>query len=189
LEDDPTKSEMAPVDSGLGAHLGANGVSNPENENRLMELVESLRNIEEYLLVRGVEKPIQDGWPFASGSSSFYFWLKETYKRRSLRAKYFNPEYFSGEAAWNILLDLAASQIEGKRISVTSACLASEVPPTTALRWISILESDGMVVKENDYSDKRRTFIRISDQAMDLIYSYYNNLHSHLKIKRRKPEE
>jgi DNA-binding MarR family transcriptional regulator len=83
-----------------------------------------------------------------------------------------------------MLLDLAASRIEGKRISVTSACLASEVPPTTALRWISLLEDDGMVVRENDLSDKRRTFLQITDKAMNLISLYYNRLHSYEKIKR-----
>lgn len=189
MENNSTKPDITPVESGASAHPGAKEISNLEDDKKMMELITSIRKIEEYLIIREAEKPIQDGWLFAAGSSSFYFWLKETYRRRSVRTKYFNPDYFSGEAAWNILLDLAASQIEGKRISVTSACLASEVPPTTALRWISVLEDDGMILKENDYLDKRRTFIRITDHAMNLIYSYYNNIHSHPKSKRRKLEK
>jgi hypothetical protein len=159
-----------------------------EGDSNLLDLIASIRKLEEYLIVREVERPVQEGWPFALGSASFYLWLKETYRRRFLRPRYFNPEYFSGEAAWNILLDLAAALIEGKRIAVTSACIASGVPPTTALRWISLLEEDGMILKENDFSDKRRTFLRISDRGMALINSYYNDLHSYPKIPRRKSE-
>lgn len=161
----------------------------PENETKMMDLISSVKAIEEYLIDRDTVKPIQDGWPFAAGRSSFYLWLKETYRRRSLRSKYFNADYFSGEAAWNMLLDLAAAQIEGKRIAVTSACIASGVPPTTALRWITVLEDDGMILKENDFSDKRRTFLRISDHGMALINSYYNDLHSHPRIPRRRLEK
>jgi hypothetical protein len=189
LENDRAKSEATSMGLVHGERLDSDDFPASNENIKLMDLISSIRKIEEYLIVRDTEKPIQDGWPFAAGSSSFYFWLKETYRRRSLRSRYFNENYFSGGAAWNMLLDLAASQIEGKRISVTSVCLASQVPPTTALRWISILEDDGMILKENDYSDKRRTFIRISDHAMNSIYSYYSNLHSHPKIKRRKLEK
>jgi hypothetical protein len=185
LDNEPNKSDAASIDLG-GSILSEDydRVVSEEGE-KLEELISSIRKIEEYLIVRDIEKPVQDGWLFATGGSSFYYWLKETYRRRSLRSKYFNEYYFSGGAAWNILLDLAASKIEGRRISVTSACLASKVPPTTALRWIGLLEEDGMIVKENDLSDRRRTFLQISDQAMRLIYTYYNDLHSHSKIKRR----
>lgn len=155
-------------------------------DERLFELITSIKKIEEYLIVRDTEKSVNRNWIFSEGSSSFYVWLKETYRRRSLRGRFFNSEYFSGEAAWNIILDLAAARIEGKRISITSACIASEVPSTTALRWISILEGDGMIIRENDFSDRRRTFLRISDNAMHLVNSYYNTLHLHPAVPRLK---
>jgi hypothetical protein len=184
LDEESTTSASTPIGQSRKGQPGAEAIPIPDESIKLMDLISSIRKIEEYLIVKDTEKPIQDGWPFSAGSSSFYFWLKETYRRRALRSSYFNPDYFSGEAAWSMLLDLAASRIEGKRISVTSACLASEVPPTTALRWISLLEDDGMVVRENDLSDKRRTFLQITDKAMNLISLYYNRLHSYEKIKR-----
>ncbi|MEZ5655102.1 MAG: hypothetical protein R3E04_04340 [Sphingobium sp.] len=39
-----------------------------------------------------------------------------------------------GEAAWDMLLDLFVSRSENKRVSVSSLCIASGVPATTALR-------------------------------------------------------
>lgn len=163
-------------------------VKNPNHEDNvsLIDLISSIKKIEEYLVIHDTEGPIQQEWTFKSASSSFYLWLKETYKRRSHRSKYFNPDYFSGEAAWNILIDLAVSQIEGKLISVTSACLASMVPSTTALRWIAVLEDDGMIEKEEDFTDRRRTFIRISNRAMNSLYSYYKDIHSYPVNRRRR---
>lgn len=184
MDEEPATSALTPIGPGQNGQAGAEDIPVHDETIKLMDLISSIRKIEEYLIIRDVEAPVQNGWPFSAGSSSFYFWLKETYRRRSLRSSYFNPEYFSGEAAWSMLLDLAASRIEGKRISVTSACQASEVPPTTALRWISMLEDDGMVTRENDLLDRRRTFLHITDKAMGLISTYYNKLHSYEKIRR-----
>jgi predicted transcriptional regulator len=184
LDHESATSASKPVEPGRYGRLGTEEIPVADESIKLIDLISSIRKIEEYLITKNVEEPIQNGWPFSAGSSSFYFWLKETYRRRCLRSNYFNPEYFSGESAWNMLLDLAASRIEGKRISVTSACQASEVPQTTALRWISLLEEDGMVTRENDLSDRRRTFLHITDKAMDLISTYYNKIHSYEKIRR-----
>lgn len=189
MEHKSNKLDGKPIEPDGSVRLSPNESSIRENETKIMDFISSIRAIEDYLIDRDTLKPIQDDWAFSAGRSSFYLWLKETYRRRSLRSRYFNPDYFSGEAAWNILLDLAAAQIEGKRIAVTSACIASGVPPTTALRWIAVLEDDGMILKENDFSDKRRTFLRISDHGMTLINSYYNDLHSHPKIPRRRLEK
>jgi hypothetical protein len=185
LGDDKNNHETSHIEPENGAGSGHDLTPSPTEDERLFDLISSIKKIEEYLIVRNSEKLIEENWLFSEGSSSFYVWLKETYRRRSLRTRFFNSDYFSGEAAWNIVLDLGAARIEGKRISVTSACIASGVPSTTALRWISILENDGMIIRETDFTDRRRTFIRISDHAMDLLNSYFNTLHSHPRTTRR----
>ena len=42
-----------------------------------------------------------------------------------------------------MLLDLTAARAEHTRVSVTSLCIASGVPPTTALRWIGQMSDAG----------------------------------------------
>lgn len=69
------------------------------------------------------------------------------------------------DPAWDILLDLFASRIEGRSISVSSACIASGVPNSTALRWIGELEAHGLVVRSRDQFDGRRMFLQIVDVA------------------------
>ncbi len=64
---------------------------------------------------------------------------KEYYRKRRLRERMFgNPDLFA-DPAWDILIDLFIASEEGRKISVSSACIASAVPTTTALRWIKIL--------------------------------------------------
>ncbi len=69
----------------------------------------------------------------------------------------------------NILLDLFVARGEGRRVPTTSACIGAHVPPTTALRWLRLLEGHGMVEREEDERDGRRTFVRLSTKGMDLV--------------------
>lgn len=86
------------------------------------------------------------------------------YRSRQIRVRHFPSDLF-GEPAWDILLDLFAAKCRGVRISITSACIASQVPHTTALRWLGLLEEDGWIIREDDETDGRRAFIRLSGKG------------------------
>ncbi|HEY6817592.1 MAG TPA: winged helix DNA-binding protein, partial [Croceibacterium sp.] len=70
-------------------------------------------------------------------------------------------------------LDLAAARAENQRVSVTSLCIASGVPPTTALRWIGQLTSAGLLERVEDEADRRRAFLALSDTAAEAIARYF----------------
>lgn len=91
---------------------------------------------------------------------------------RQARAKYFEGELFA-DPAWDMLLDLTAAQAEHARVSVTSLCIAAEVPATTALRWIKQLVETGVFVRIADPSDRRRAFIALSDTSSDAMARYF----------------
>lgn len=99
------------------------------------------------------------------------------YKSRQMRHSHFSSSIFS-EPAWDVILDLAIAEYLGKPISVSSACIASNAPPTTALRWIFVLESQNLVRRYSDFSDRRRTFIRLTDSARRKLFAYFTNKHS-----------
>jgi len=63
------------------------------------------------------------------------------------------------DPAWDMLLDLSAARMEGRRVSVSSLCIAAAVPTTTALRWIKTLVDRAIFVRESDPADARRAFI------------------------------
>lgn len=74
-----------------------------------------------------------------------------------------------GEPAWDILLDLFDYRDRGQAISVGSACLASGVPHTTALRTINLLVEHGLVNKLPDLTDRRRSNLELTNEGAALL--------------------
>jgi len=96
-------------------------------------------------------------------------------RQRQLRARYFEDGLFA-DPAWDMLLDLTAAREEHTRVSVTSLCIASGVPPTTALRWIGQMTCAGLLERVEDETDRRRAFIALSDTAAGAMASYFAEL-------------
>ena len=94
---------------------------------------------------------------------------------RKLRSRHFDADLFA-DPAWDILLDLAAAAQEGRSVSVTSACIASGVPSTTALRWISVMTVRGLLLRCADKTDRRRAFIELCDTALVTLVHYFSGL-------------
>jgi len=101
--------------------------------------------------------------------------VRRIIRQRQLRARFFDATLFA-DPAWDILLDLAAARAEHKRVSVTSLCIASGVPPTTALRWIGQLTAAGLLERVKDESDRRRAFIALTDATADAMARYFAEL-------------
>lgn len=101
--------------------------------------------------------------------------VRRIIRQRQLRARFFDGELFA-DPAWDMLLDLAAARAEHARVSVTSLCIASGVPPTTALRWIGQMTEAGLLQRANDDTDRRRAFIALTDQAADAMARYFAEL-------------
>lgn len=101
--------------------------------------------------------------------------IRSLIRQRQIRARFFDGELFS-DPAWDMLLDLTAARVEQKRVSVTSLCIASGVPPTTALRWIGQMVEAGLFFRVCDDSDRRRAFIELTDKASDAIARYFTEI-------------
>lgn len=90
--------------------------------------------------------------------------LKRKIRLRRRREAAFGAELFA-DPAWDMMLDLCLASELGRTVSVSSLCIASAVPPTTALRWINALETKGIVERQPDPDDQRRVFISLSTDA------------------------
>lgn len=95
---------------------------------------------------------------------------KALYRARRARERVFgtHADLFS-EPAWDIMLDLFIADAEGRRVSVSSACIASRAAQTTALRWIATMERRGLLVRANDPLDGRRSFLCLTDAGNRLL--------------------
>ncbi|WP_177198421.1 MarR family transcriptional regulator [Novosphingobium sp. CF614] len=96
-------------------------------------------------------------------------WLEtavDTYNMRRHREKVFGMQQLFGEPTWDILLDLFIAELRTAKIQTTSACIGAQVPQTTALRWIALLERENLVRRYRDKDDSRRVYIQLTDLAL-----------------------
>lgn len=98
--------------------------------------------------------------------------VRRIIRQRQLRTRFFDGELFA-DPAWDMLLDLTAARAEHQRVSVTSLCIASGVPPTTALRWIGQMTDAGLFQRVEDDADRRRAFIALSERSADAMARYF----------------
>lgn len=150
------------------AALGAQGFPSEDEV-----VVKKIRDLMEYMIKMSGE---DHNFEYQNNTPDLGFALRQAkreYKRRRDREKQFNVVGLFADPAWDILLDLFINRAEGKKVCTSSACIASCVPVTTALRWITALENDGFVYKSNDESDRRRTYIELTEIGLSKMLSYF----------------
>jgi Winged helix DNA-binding domain len=120
---------------------------------------------------------------------------REIYAVRRRRHKALPADLF-GEPTWDILLDLYIAAREDRRVPTTSACIGAHVPPTTALRWLRILEARGLVEREDDGRDGRRTFVCLTyrglaamDQTLEMLGRSINSIAESTSLPRTGASE
>lgn len=77
-----------------------------------------------------------------------------------------------GEPSWDILLDLFIAQGRARPVSVSSACIASSTPQSTALRYVGVLEKVGLVRRAKDPRDARRQYLELTDIGLSKMIAY-----------------
>jgi len=102
----------------------------------------------------------------------------QIYRTRRRRQRFIAAELL-GEPAWDLLLDLFIARLKQERISVTSACQAADVPPTTALRWLGVLSDARLVERLNSETDQRVTWVRITDYGATLMADLLRDMANH----------
>ncbi len=92
------------------------------------------------------------------------------YRLRRDRIRELPPDLF-GEPAWDMLLDLFIQRSMGRRVPVTSLCIASGVPTTTALRWIGILTELELIERSESKEDRRKAYISLTKKGYNKVRS------------------
>lgn len=97
---------------------------------------------------------------------------KEEYANRRRRERTLPGDLF-GEPAWDMLLDLYVQKARARPVSIHSLCIASMVPPTTALRWIDRLLACGLVERRRCERDLRVVHIVLTGRGMAAIEAHF----------------
>ncbi|WP_267432979.1 hypothetical protein [Sphingomonas sp. GM_Shp_1] len=93
---------------------------------------------------------------------------------RAKRRQYLRPDLFV-EPDWDMLLDLYVARLRGRRVSVSSLCIAGNIPPTTALRHIADMVENGEINRTPDPADQRRAFLDLSDDTFARITDWIDH--------------
>lgn len=128
----------------------------PPRQNALDETADELEQVLRKLRARDAAPPIDsaiDNRLIAAG---------EHYRRCRMRRESLFGDGDAADPAWDILIDLYLKARAERDVSVSSASIASLAAPTTALRWISRLCEVGLVVREKDEGDRRRSLVRLT---------------------------
>lgn len=98
--------------------------------------------------------------------------VRSLLRARLKRKRYFTADLFA-DPAWDMLLELYASQLEQRRVTVGRLCVASKVPQTTALRWIAVLVRENLIEKRCDHLDARRIYVTLSLRGSSAMAAYF----------------
>ncbi len=97
--------------------------------------------------------------------------IRELLKKEAKRREIGDGELF-GDPTWEMLLDLLLAKIENRQVSVSSACIASGAPMSTALRLVRRLVSEGVLFRIPDEHDRRRHFLVMNPKFEQPLMSY-----------------
>ena len=91
---------------------------------------------------------------------------------RNRRAEHFCAGIFS-DPAWDVLLELYAFALSQQPVTVTQLGTMSYVPATTVARWISLLESQGLIEREIDHLDTRNVYVALTRKGKIAMDGYF----------------
>jgi hypothetical protein len=78
------------------------------------------------------------------------------------------------DPSWDILLELFVSTLEGRKVTVSTACMAACAPTTTALRHIAYLVQEGLVMRRPHPADARSTYLELTGPAIAKLTQYFS---------------
>jgi DNA-binding MarR family transcriptional regulator len=97
---------------------------------------------------------------------------RQTFANRAQRSRFFHSAMF-GEAAWDMLLALYATENADSRHTVSGLVNLAGVPPTTALRWLDFLEQEQLVTRKPNPTDRRVFYVGLTDMAREALDAYF----------------
>ncbi len=96
-------------------------------------------------------------------------------ERRRRDARMGGTTELFGEPSWDMLLDLFIAQGRARPVSVSSACIASSTPQSTALRYVKLLEKMGLIRRAKDPQDGRRQYLELTDLGFSSMEAYLSD--------------
>jgi hypothetical protein len=115
--------------------------------------------------------PVEASDPEQASDKALAKVARAVLRARNRRQRYFDAEMFA-DPAWDMLLDLFVSTATGKRVNTTSLCIAGQVPGSTGLRWIAVLEKHELIVRVPAPDDARVKLVELTRKGYRLMRQF-----------------
>lgn len=97
--------------------------------------------------------------------------IRSMLREHRVRARIFRSSVLL-DPSWDMLLELMLAHIENKQTYLTSLCVVSGLPTTTALRRVEQLIASGLVRREDDPVDRRRVIVSLTESGVERLSAY-----------------
>lgn len=94
---------------------------------------------------------------------------------RRMRRSHFGSAELSGPV-WDMMLDLMLANTHGRALSASDLATGAAVPLSSGLRMIAALERLGFAQRSIDERDRRRTIVRLTDNGIERMASYFEKI-------------
>lgn len=108
--------------------------------------------------------------------------LEQYLKMRRLREKEF-PKLFC-DPGWDMILLLYVARKTGRKIKTSAIAGLINVPGTTSLRYIDLLEARSLIERMRDPRDARRKWVSLTTNGCDLVEGYISVMAKQIAIAR-----
>ena len=79
------------------------------------------------------------------------------------------PDMVPASPVWRLLIEMYIAKYQGRGVSITDAALLVNIPLTTTLRYLKILEDKGILQRDSDRHDKRRAWLRLREKGILIV--------------------
>lgn len=72
-------------------------------------------------------------------------------------------------------MDLYIHYLMSRKLKITALSQGNDIATSTALRWLQVLESKGLIFREGSASDNRITWIDITPEGVARMEHFFTN--------------
>lgn len=94
--------------------------------------------------------------------------VSQVIRARRARGELFSPGLFS-DPAWDMLLALFVASVRGQIVTTTELAEATTTPITSAVRWIGVLERDGLLQRNSEPASLGQDIVELGSRGMTAI--------------------
>ena len=106
--------------------------------------------------------------------SAIRFAQVQTAKRERRRRAAHLPSEAVAEPAWDILLELYAFELVGRAGSQTEIAERIQVPSTTSIRWMKVLEAADLIARTIDPADPLSVKVGMTPKGLAAMEAYFS---------------